>query len=289
MALSLAPLPARIVRSPFAARDPEFIRAQLPRIAYLLEHWHSFEVTGLEHLAPGAALIVANHNGGIMSPDMFALMVAYWRRYGCDAPAFGLMHDFVFRVPLLGSAMAKLGALPASPANADAALARRAKVLVYPGGDLDAFKPSARRHEIVFGGRSGFIRVALRTGAPIVPVVGVGAHDAFHVLTDGAEFARRSGWKRLTRMEVLPVVVGLPWAIWIGPGAYLPIPVHMKLRVLPPIAWPDLDARAADDPAVVLRCREQVRIAMQRALDALVSEGGFGRRFSATTRVRPRA
>jgi 1-acyl-sn-glycerol-3-phosphate acyltransferase len=278
---------ARLGPSAFEARDPRFIRASLPALAYGLEHWHRFEARGLEGVPDGAALVVGNHNGGIMSPDMFALMVAYWRRFGADAPAYGLMHDFVFRVPVLGATMARLGALPASPGHAREALARGAKVLVYPGGDLDAFKPYARRHEIVFGERSGFVRVALRARAPVVPVVSVGAHEAFHVLADGAELARRSGWKALTRMEVMPVVAGLPWGLWVGPGAYLPMPVDMKLHVLPAIGWPHLGPEAADDPATVARCREEVRATMQAALDALVAEGGFGRRpiFGGATRL----
>jgi len=261
------------------ARDPEFIRAHLDQVAFFLEHWHSFELAGLDRLPQGAALVVGNHNGGIMSPDMFALMVAYWRDRGVESPAYGLAHDFVFRIPVLGELLLRAGGLPASPANAIAALERDAKVLVYPGGDLDAFKPFSRRHEIVFGARDGFVRIALRTGVPLVPVVGVGAHEGFHVLTDGAAVARWSGLKRLTRIEVMPVTLGLPWGLWIGPGGYLPMPVHMKLRVLPPMRWPELGAEAAEDREVVRRCRDEVREAMQREMDAMVAEGGFGRRW----------
>ena len=83
--------------------------------------------------------------------------------------------------------------------------------------------------------------------------------------------------KRLTRMEVLPVAAALPWGLMIGPFAYLPLPVRMKLQVLAPIAWPELPPAAADDPATVDRCREEVRAAMQAAMDAMAREGGWGR------------
>jgi 1-acyl-sn-glycerol-3-phosphate acyltransferase len=261
-------------------RDPEYIRATLPTFAAFCERYHTLSVTGWEHLPDGPALIVGNHNGGTMAPDMFALMTAYWRRFDAASEAYGLMHDLMFRLPVVGDTMAKLGAVPARPENAVALLARGARVLVYPGGDLDAFKPSARRHEIIFGKRLGFIRIALRTGVPIVPVVSVGAHEGFHVLTDGAEFARRSGWKALTRVEVFPVILALPFGVAVGPvAAYVPLPVHMKLRVLDEIRWPDLPPEAAADDDVVRRCQAQVRDAMQRALDEMVAEGGFGRRL----------
>ncbi|MBI2897258.1 MAG: 1-acyl-sn-glycerol-3-phosphate acyltransferase [Deltaproteobacteria bacterium] len=259
-------------------RDPEYIRAALPALSFLVERYHETRITGLDELPRGPALVVGNHNGGIMSPDMFALMVAYWRRWGADAPAYGLMHDLPSMIPFVGSAMARFGAVPARPATALDLLRRGAKVLVYPGGDLDAFKPHSRRHEIVFGRRRGFIRVALRAGVPVVPVVSVGAHEAFHVLTDGTNLARLLGTKRLTRVEVLPVTLGLPWGLWVGAMGYLPLPVRMRLHVLGPIAWPDLGPEAADDDEVVWRCREQVRVAMQAAMDSLVAEGGFGRK-----------
>jgi len=277
-------------RSPLDERDPGFIRSAMPRLALILRRYHTMSITGLERVPAGAALIVGNHNGGVMAPDMFALMVAYWERFRADEPAYGLMHDIMFRVPVVGALMARLGAVPASPEHAVTLLRRDAKVLVYPGGDLDAFKPSVRRHEIVFGPRAGFIRVALRTGAPVLPVVSVGAHEGFHVVTDGAEFARRSGWKRLTRVEVFPVILSLPFGLTVGPlGAYVPLPVHMKLRVLAPIRWPALGPEAARDDDVVSRCKEDVRAAMQAALDEMVGEGGFGRKFATWSRIRAAA
>lgn len=260
-------------------RDPAFIRSVLPTLSSHYRRYHSTVTTGLEHLPEGAALIVGSHNGGPLAPDMFALMAAYWERFGTDAPAYGLMHDIIFRVPFAGNVMSRLGAVPARPANAEALLGRGAKVLVYPGGDIDGLKSYARRHEIIFGERTGFVRVALRTGTPIVPVISVGAHEIFRVLTDGAGLARRSGFKRLTRIEVLPVVLSFPFGLSFGPAfLYFPIPVRMKLRVLQPISWPELGPEHADDPAIVRRCQREVREIMQTALDALVAEGGFGPR-----------
>ncbi|MBI2395295.1 MAG: acyltransferase family protein [Deltaproteobacteria bacterium] len=269
---------ARVVpstRHRFDRRDPSFIRTQVDRIGVFFDRYHRLEVDGLERVPSGRALVVGNHNGGLMSPDMFGLMVAWWRSFGADAPAYGLMHDMPFRLPLLGDYMARLGAVPAHPANAHALLERDAKVLVYPGGDLDAFRPWARRHEIVFGERRGFVRVALRARAPIVPVVSAGAHEGCLVLTDGRRLADALGLRRM-RIEVLPICVGLPWGIWLGAQFYVPVPVTIRIRVLDPIAWPELPPEAADDDAIVRRCRDEVVARMQTALDELTREGGFG-------------
>lgn len=263
-----------------ARRDPAFIRDSLGPLSLFFERYHRVRVEGLDLVPSGPALAVGNHNGGLMSPDMFALMVAWWQRFGVDEPAFGLMHDLPFHIPVLGDMMTRFGAVPARPANAVSLLRRGAKVLVYPGGDLDAFRPWSRRHEIVFGERKGFVRVALRAQAPIVPVVSVGAHEAFRVLTDGRRVVSRLGIKRLTRVEVFPIALCLPWGITFGPSFYLPVPVRMRIRVLPPLSWPDLPPDAADDPHVVARCRDEVQGAMQAALSAMVEQGGFGPRWS---------
>lgn len=263
----------------FTTRDPVFIRdVALPVLGRLVDRWHELRVDGLEHVPEGRALLVGNHNGGVSSPDMYALMVAYWRHFGAEAPAFGLAHDAAFRFPLFGEAMARAGAVPAHPGTAVALLEREARVLVYFGGDLDAYRAHARRHEIVFGRRSGFIKVALRARAPIVPVVSIGAHESFRVLHDGVALARLLGLKRLARVEVLPLIAGLPWGLWVGPLPSVPLPVRMHLRVLPPIEWPELGPEAASDPAVVDRCFVDVLRVMQRALDQLSREGGHGRR-----------
>lgn len=261
-------------------RDPAFIRAHLDKLAFFFDHYHCARVEGLEHIPNGRALLVGNHNGGVMSPDMFALILAFWRRFGAEEPAFGLAHDLPFRIPGLRTLIRKVGGVPASQANATELLRRDAKVLVYPGGDIDAYRPWSRRNEIEFGERVGFIKVALRTGAPIVPVVSAGAHEALRILTDGRGIARWMRLPQIARVEVFPIALCLPWGIAFGPNFYLPIPVRIRIRVLPPIQWPSLGPDDAENDAVVRRCRDEVRERMQAALDELVREGGHGPRWS---------
>ena len=74
----------------------------------------------------------------------------------------------------------------------------------------------------------------------------------------------------------MPLILCAPWGVAIGATPFVPLPVKMRLRVLPPIAWPELSAAAADDPNVLARCRDEVRAAMQRGLDALAASGDHG-------------
>jgi 1-acyl-sn-glycerol-3-phosphate acyltransferase len=203
-------------------------------------------------------------------------MTAFWRRYGPEVAAYGLMHDFPFRVPLAGAWLNRCGALAANPANAHAALGRGAKVLVFPGGDIDACKPFRRRYEIELAGRRGFLRVALRAGVPILPIVSAGAHESLYLWSDGREIARALKLPELFRSNVFPIGFALPYGIIFGnPVPHLPPPVKIHTRFLAPIHF-DLPPSAADDPEALDACYATVVAVMQRGLDDLRRAGRHG-------------
>lgn len=261
---------------PLTRRDPEAIAAFLELFGPVIDAWFAPEVIGAENAPEGPSLIVGTHNGGIMTPDMWILMLAGWRQFGPETPSYGLAHDQVMHMPIVGRALGLLGGVPARPDYASTLLERGAQVLVYPGGDVDTFRPWSERHTVKFGGRTGFVRLALRQHVPIVPVVSVGAHETFRVLTDGHRLAHALHLKELLRIEVLPVFLCLPWGLWIGPyELHVPLPSKIRMRALPPIRF-DLPPSAAADDATVHALAEQVRSAMQAALDDLARVHDYG-------------
>jgi 1-acyl-sn-glycerol-3-phosphate acyltransferase len=161
----------------------------------------------------------------------------------------------------------------ASHDNAHHLLARGDKVIVYPGGDLEAMRPYRKRGQIVFGGRTGYMQLALRAQVPIIPVVSAGAHEMLFIL-DERNWARTlPGLDRLLRMHVFPTTLSLPWGITPGvPLLYLPLPVKVLMEVLPPMRFERTGAAAAEDSGHVAACDQQVRQVMQAALDRLYRE-----------------
>lgn len=261
---------------PLDRRDPRAIEAAIELFGPGLDAWFPTDVEGFDHLPDGPSLLVGNHNGGMMVPDMFALMLAGWRRFGVELPSYGLTHDLSANAPGFGRLLGLVGAMPARHENGAAALARGCRVLVYPGGDIDTFKPFTERHVVKFGGRTGFARLAIRSGVPIVPVVSLGAHETFIVLSDGRELARRLRLKELFRLEVLPIFLALPFGLGIGPAEmHLPLPSRLLIRVLPPVEH-RLPAEAADDRDAVRAYAEEVRGRMQDALDEMKRRPGYG-------------
>jgi 1-acyl-sn-glycerol-3-phosphate acyltransferase len=248
------------------ARDPHAIRRVLPIARLFTRRYLRLRVDGLEHLRHASAIFAANHNGGIAGPDLACTLSTLWNELGPEAPVYALAHDFPMRhLPALGRVLQPFGAVRASQANAERILARGGSFLVYPGGDLEAYRHSRRRDEIVLGKRTGFVRAAQRAGVPIVPIVAHGAHRSAYVFHEGTGVARALGMKRWARLERFPLALALPWGVALGPWSpYLPLPFAIRLRVLRPEHVP-----AGEDPATA---RARIGARMQDALDALARE-----------------
>jgi len=250
-------------------RDEHAIRALLPAVRALNAYYLRLRREGLEHveaIAAEPALLVSNHNGGITGPDVACTLGTLWEVLGPDAPLYALAHDFAMRqLTPFGRLIQRYGAIRACPENAMRALGSGAKVLVYPGGELEAFRHSRRRNQIVLGDRVGFVRIAQRAGVPIVPIVAHGAHRSVLVLHEGEWIVRALRLDRIARVQRFPIALALPWGLAVGPWTpYLPLPFPVRLRFLPPMRF-----SARDDPE---RAQEIVRARMQAALDAMARE-----------------
>lgn len=249
-----------------SARDPEFIARVLPAVRRVNRHYFRLSVEGLEHIGDDPVLYVANHNGGIAGPDLACTLGTLWDARGPDAALYALAHDFAMKqLPPLGAVLQKFGAVRADAQNARRALESGAQVLVYPGGDLDAYRHSSRRDEVVLGERTGFVRLAQDMGVPIVPIVAHGAHRSAYIFSEGKRIARWSGLERWGRLKRFPLALALPWGFAPSPWLpYLPLPFPIRLSVLAPIAVP-----AGAHPKEI---SEVVQRRMQSALTKLASQ-----------------
>lgn len=248
-------------------REPEYIERQIAKIRAFTAYF-SPTVRGLEYLpSEGPALVIGNHNAAFYMPDTWVTALAIVDRRGTAHPAYTLTYDLLFALPLVGTFLRRIGAIPAASDDAADALAEGALVLDYPGGDWEACRPWWERNHIDFGGRSGFARLALRTGVPIVPVVAHGSHDSVVVLARGERIARWLGLPGM-QIKVFPILLG-PLGITTAVLPPPPLPSSITVEFLPSITWPDLGPEAADDPDAVARCADQVIEAMQEALDRL--------------------
>jgi 1-acyl-sn-glycerol-3-phosphate acyltransferase len=142
-------------------------------------------------------------------------------------------------------------------------------VTVFPGGDYEVFRPSWESAKVDFGGRTGFLRLALRKNVPIVPMVTLGGQETALFLSRGGRLAQLTGAARLMRLKTLPIVVGFPFGLSVGGvPPFVPLPAKVTLELLEPI---DLRATYGADPDVDEIYRELMAM-MQEALTALQRE-----------------
>jgi 1-acyl-sn-glycerol-3-phosphate acyltransferase len=250
------------------ARDPEFIRYQLPGMWLFTTMYFRAEVTGFDRVPDGPVLFVGNHSGGNMTPDSMVFMLAFNTYFGVERPVYALAHSLVTSWPLLGRLAKRWGIITAGPKAARAALERGCSVLVYPGGDVDTHRPWTARHEIRFDGRKGFLRIARDAGVPIVPVVAVGGQDTYLPLTDGRRVASLLRLDKLARLKVLPVSLALPWGLNVGDFlGHLPLPAKIRMEVLEPIDVVERFGDGADSDEAY----DYVVSRMQESLTALAA------------------
>lgn len=254
-------------------RDPELIERAFRLFARPLERYFRAHVRGLERIPPGAALYVGNHSSGLLTPDSFLFGAALYRRFGLRECPYGLAHEVAMRLPVAHQLIMPLGAVRASHENARRLFARGDKVLVYPGGDVDSMRPYRERNRVVFDGRRGYLRLALREGVPLIPVVSAGAHGTLLILDDLRPLARLLGLDRLLRAKVWPLTLSVPWGLTLGPPlVYLPLPVKIWIEVLEPIRFARVGEAAAADERYLSECAALVEGRMQAALERLDAE-----------------
>jgi 1-acyl-sn-glycerol-3-phosphate acyltransferase len=232
--------------------------------------YHRAEVRGLDNIpAEGPVLLVGNHSGGTLISDTFVLGQAFYDHFGPLRRFHQLAHDLVFQLPGVRASLSRYGTVPASPANMGRALERGAALLVYPGGDHEAYRPSWESAEIDFAGRTGFVKLAIEHDVPIVPVVAIGGQETALFLGRGRRFARLLRLDSVLRLKVLPAQVGPPFGLTVLdlPGR-VPLPAKITIRALPRI---DLRKRLGADPDVD-EAYELVTARMQRALRELDDE-----------------
>ena len=261
----------RAAALPSGDYDPELPDADLlePSLAlgrWLGQHYFRVAVHGGERVpATGPALLVGNHSAGLMPVDALFAIDDIRARHGAGRVVHPLVHDFAYQAPRLGRHARRFGVLRASRENAAAAFADDRIVLVYPGGDKDAFRPYGERNRIVLAGRKGFVRLALAHRVPVIPLVSVGLHESLVVLTRGERIAQKLELKRLLRTEVAPLALMFPWGLAPAAVPFLPLPTDIEMRFGEPIR---LEGEADDEAALDAGYR-RVEAAMQAILDDL--------------------
>jgi 1-acyl-sn-glycerol-3-phosphate acyltransferase len=240
----------------------------------LMDYYFRMEIEGWDLLPPPPTLVVGIHSGAPFVWDAWTVGVQWWRHFGEERILHGTAHDLLMAMPGIGAYFRSMGVLPAAPDSIAAALAAGRDVALWPGGEVDSLRPWTERDKAVLAGRTGFIRMAINAGVPIVPVATVGGPDSMPVLMRGRGLAKALQLDKIARLKVFPVALSAPWGI--APAALPEIPLPTKIRTAfqAPIEL-SRDPERAKDQDYVEEKYEEVRASIQNGMDTLARRRRF--------------
>jgi 1-acyl-sn-glycerol-3-phosphate acyltransferase len=264
-----------------AAMEPQPPNETLMRLQQplwdLLDKWYfRLEIDGWGNVPDRTSLVVGVHSGGALTMDAWTLVNAWHNHFEGGRTLHGTAHDVLMAAPGLGDYFRAVGVIAANRTSVGAALEQGEDVVVWPGGEVDAMRSWFKRDVATLGGRKGFVKQAIRSGVPIVPVATVGGHDTVFVLSEGKWLANAldkvTGLKKTLRGANLPIIAGFPFpiAVEILP-AHVPLPAKIRTELLDPIEVDD-DPERADDEAYVQKIYDEVQGAIQAGMDRLAAK-----------------
>jgi 1-acyl-sn-glycerol-3-phosphate acyltransferase len=229
-------------------------KQKLRKAAYALgslyRHYFSVRCFGAAHVpARGRAMLVANHSGGY-AVDAGMLAAACFFELDPPRLAQGMAEKFMSQVPFLADWTQRVGQLSGLPEHARRLLLDERLLMVFPEGTRGTAKLYPERYSLVRFG-TGFVRLALETNTPIVPVAVLGGGEAVPTIAN-------SKW--LGKLVGAPYIPITPYLV------ALPLPVKMELRFGEPIV---LTGSADESDNAII---ERVDLVKDR-IRALIEEG----------------
>jgi len=227
----------------------------LPILRPLFDRWWRVEQRGLENVpANGPALLVSNHSGTLPWDALMMKLAVY---EGTGRHCRLLAADLPFRMPIVGEITRKSGNTLACAEDTTRLLDSGEIVGVFPEGYKGIGKPFRERYKLQRFGRGGFVEVALRTGAPMIPVSIVGAEEIYPMIYNVKSLARLLGFPYFPVTPTFPAL-GLLGAV--------PLPSKWIIEYGEPIETKAFTPDAALDPMFVFNLTDQVRDAIQQTL-----------------------
>jgi 1-acyl-sn-glycerol-3-phosphate acyltransferase len=198
--------------------EPAGATNQMLTMALLYRYYFRAETRGIEKVPPGRVLLIANHAGQLPFDGMM-LGVAMLLEAEPPRIVRGMGEYWIPQLPFVSVSAIRGGSMVGTPENCTQMLEADECVMVFPEGVRGMNKLYRDRYKLMRFGQ-GFMRLALETETPIVPVGIVGSEEQQPGL------ANLPGLARLLGMPAFPITLGFPW---LGPLGILPMPVKYRM------------------------------------------------------------
>jgi 1-acyl-sn-glycerol-3-phosphate acyltransferase len=243
--------------------DWEFIDAVRPFFTFMYKVYWRVQTTGLENIPiEGRALLVANHSGQIPW-DGTMIGTAVMTEHPAARLVRTLYATWFPRVPFFSSWLVRMGQTLATVDNGTRLLEQDKLVAVFPEGYKGSGKLYKHRYQLARFGRGGFVKMALNTQSPIIPVSIVGAEETYISL------AKSSAMASITGLPYVPVTPTFPWLGLLG---FVPLPTKWYIDFGPPISLEEYGVEGADNLILVAQLTDQVRNVVQDMVDGRLAQ-----------------
>ncbi len=229
--------------------NPEDALRLMPPALALYRYYFRVENFGIENVPPGRVLLIANHAGQLPFDGMM-LTLAMLLEGEPPRIVRGMGEYFIARLPWMSTAATRGGMMIGTPENCRSMLQDGECVMVFPEGAGGINKPYSERYRLQKFGL-GFMRLALETRTPIVPVAFIGSEEQQPGIANFAGLGKALG------MPALPITLGFPW---LGPLGILPMPTKYRIHFGAPLRF---EGEANDEDAVIQLKVNQVRHAIE--------------------------
>jgi 1-acyl-sn-glycerol-3-phosphate acyltransferase len=241
--------------------DPEFARPLLLGLTLVYRHYFRVETRGIERVPPGRVLLIGNHAGNTFAWDGTMLGMALFLEGDPPRMARGMAEYYLPKIPFFNVFMHRIGSVVGTPGNCAQLLRQEEAIMVFPEGQRGFVKTYRQRYRLQRFGL-GFLRLALETDTPIVPVGIVGGEEQ----SPGLANVRPLG--RLVGAPAFPITIGFPW---LGLAGFLPLPVKFRIHFGEPLHF---QGDPADDDAAI---EKQVAV-VKGSIRELIAEARAARR-----------
>ncbi|MFH0799024.1 MAG: lysophospholipid acyltransferase family protein [Pseudomonadota bacterium] len=239
--------------------DPAYIEVLRPFFQFLYHVYFRVDTRGIENIPiKGPAILVANHSGGLPYDGVMIHLAVYNEHTEGRIVRF-LVEDFVFDMPLLSGFVSRSGGVRACHENATKLIEKGQLIAVFPEGVKGVGKSYDERYRLQRFGRGGFVRLAMRAGAPIVPVAVIGAEEIHPIIWKSRALARPLG---------LPFIPFTPTFPWLGPLGLVPLPSKWRIVFGKPVSFDKFSPSDAEDDDLVDRHATRIRRTVQKMIGA---------------------
>ncbi len=232
--------------------DPTMVKYAAPFVYFFYKHYFRVQTFGIENVPAGRVMLIGNHSGQI---PVDAAMIIAAMLIDADPPRMvrSMVERWVPSLPLLSYLFLRWGQIVGTRENSKRLLEMDEAILAFPEGVRGINKPFSDRYQLQEFGL-GFMRLAMMTNTPVVPVACIGAEEQTINLYNARGLGKLFGMPGLPITPLTPIV---------GPLAILPLPTRYRLYFGKPMIF---EGNPDDEDSVIQKHVNRVKGTISRMI-----------------------